>query len=89
MTTLPVLHPVVNLYADEWRAREVAQFAVYAMRQPGGIGHINGLSVFAYHPWTRNGQRNYNARVWTIEDAQGHLLAEEPSLYKAIHKLAK
>jgi hypothetical protein len=90
MTSLSATRPAVNLHADEWDARNVGQFALYAMRQPGNIATLVGdLHARPYKPFTRNGERKDNARIWVIEDAQGHVLAEEPSLYKAIHRIAK
>jgi hypothetical protein len=80
----------VTLHSDEWTAREVAQFALYATRRPGGIATLVGdLQARSYHPWLRNGERDWNARIWVIEDAQGKVQAEETSLYKAIHSIAK
>jgi hypothetical protein len=89
MNTLAVSTSAVNLFADEWDTRTVAQAARDALRRPGGIvSLIANLSARSYHPWNRNGQRHEQARIWVIEDAEGNVLAEEPSLYQAIHKLA-
>lgn len=89
MTSLPVSTSPVNLFADEWDTRTVAQAARDALRRPGGIvSLIANLSAHSYHPWNCNGERKINTRIWVIEDAQGNVMAEETSLYKAIHKLA-
>lgn len=90
MTSLPVSRPVVNLFVDEWGSHEVAQFALYATRRPGNIATLVGdIQARPYHPWMPNGERNWNARIWVIEDGEGNVLAEEPSLYKAIRKVAR
>lgn len=91
MSTVANLTPAVNfLFADEWDARTVGEFAVYALRRPGSIATLVGeLSAYPYKPFNCNGERKVNTHIWVIEDAQGNVLAEEPSLYRAIHKIAR
>jgi hypothetical protein len=87
MNTVTNLTPIVN--ADEWNAAQVGEFAANALRAPGGIAHMcNGLRVSSYRPWMGNA-RKVNSRIWVIEDEQGAVLSEEPSLYRAIHSLAR
>lgn len=89
MASLPVSHSAVNLYADEWDARTVGQFAVYALRSTGGVASLVGdIQARADVPVIK-GERAVNRRHWIIEDAHGEVLAEAPSLYKAIHSIAR
>jgi hypothetical protein len=90
MNTLPASAAVVNLHADEWDARAVGQFAAFALRQPGNIAELtDDLQARPCKTFSSNGQRRDNTRIWVIEDSSGNVLAEESSLYKAIHKLAR
>jgi hypothetical protein len=78
---MEILHQPV--WADEFCPRTVAELARRTLRQPGGIAHIaNGLTVSSYTP-------KANSRIWYVEDAQGNVLAEQPSLYLAIHQVAR
>ena len=89
MTTVPSTTAPVNLFASEWQAREVAELARYAIRRPGSIATlVADLKARAETPIV-NGERAVNRRHWIITDGDGEVLAEAPSLYRAIHSLAR
>lgn len=90
MASLPVSTPQVNLYADEWGSREVADFALYALRSTGGVASlVAGLYAHSEAPIV-NGERKVNTRHWFIRDSEsGEIVAKGKSLYKAIHSIAR
>lgn len=82
-------HCTTVLHADEFCARTVADLARFALRQPGGIARIGDLSVSSYRPCDPQGGVAERSRIWLIEDADGRILAEMPSLFAAVHSVAR
>jgi hypothetical protein len=89
MNTVTKLPAGVNLFADAWDARTVGEYAANAIRRHGNMIALGAdLQARADKPIV-NGERRVNTRRWTITDTDGEVLAEENSLYRAIHKIAR